>query len=127
MMSQEIRKRMKDCSTDSEFRFKILCSSCGSWHHSKPIPFSYAEAMAKESGKKAKYDALYRREWQAALDNAVKDAVNQFSICPICHGAVCDKCFMICDEIDMCRNCAGKLNEHGTPVLSGVANMGVAL
>lgn len=116
MLSDEIRRRINDCSTDDAFCFKILCSSCGTWWHSKPIPFTHAKAMKRDSKKKAIYDTLYRREWQAALNSVVKDAVNHFSICPICHGTVCDRCFMICDEIEMCKHCADKLDEHGTPV-----------
>ena len=37
-------------------------------------------------------------------------------ICPICKRLVCDHCFLICDDLDMCVQCATKLNEKGTVV-----------
>ena len=36
--------------------------------------------------------------------------------CPICKRLVCDHCFLICDDLDMCVQCAEKLNEKGTVV-----------
>ena len=36
--------------------------------------------------------------------------------CPICKRLVCDHCFLICDDLDMCVQCAAKLNEKGTVV-----------
>ena len=49
-----------------------------------------------------------------------KDALNQakeiFNICPICKRLVCDHCFLICDDLDMCVQCAAILNEKGTVV-----------
>ena len=39
-----------------------------------------------------------------------------FNICPICKRLVCDHCFLICDDLDMCVQCAAKLNERGTVV-----------
>ena len=29
---------------------------------------------------------------------------------------VCDACFLICDEMDLCRECAGRMKEPGEPV-----------
>ena len=53
-------------------------------------------------------------------DSAFQKALNQakeiFNICPICKRLVCDHCFLICDDLDMCVQCAAKLNEKGTVV-----------
>jgi hypothetical protein len=29
---------------------------------------------------------------------------------------VCNQCFLICDDLDMCRHCAEALQEKGHPV-----------
>ena len=37
-------------------------------------------------------------------------------VCPICRRLICDSCFLICEEMDMCRACAKRLKEDGEPV-----------
>lgn len=118
MMRDELIKYMKDCSTKDEFCFKFVCSSCGTWWKSKPIPFSKAGKPENCESDITINRALYRREWLAARNTVLSDAVQNFSICPICHGLICDRCFLICDEIEMCRSCAKKLHQSGSPVLS---------
>ena len=66
------------------------------------------------------YAALYQREKEAVYQQAEKDAETHFSRCPICHRWVCDDCFMVCADLDMCRRCAKKLNEKGSIV--GIKN-----
>ena len=38
--------------------------------------------------------------------------------CPICKRLVCSRCFLICDDLDMCKQCAAHLEETGSPVLT---------
>ena len=121
MMKDELIKHMKDCSTEDTFCFKFLCSSCGTWYYSKPIPFSQAGSRASDKNKKVIYGALYRREWMNARNAVLDDAVNHFSICPICHELICDRCFLICDEIEMCSACAERLHQSGKPVMAETA------
>ena len=66
--------------------------------------------------KRELYDAVYQREKNRARLAAGREAVERFSQCPICRRLVCDSCFLICDEMDMCRECAGRLKESGEPV-----------
>ena len=119
MMKDELTKHMKDCSTKDSFCFKFLCSACGTWYHSKPIPFSRAGSSVSDENKKVIYDAIYRREWMNARNAVLDDAVNYFSICPICHELICERCFWICDEIEMCCSCAERLHQSGKPVMAG--------
>ncbi|MCI6126309.1 MAG: hypothetical protein MR738_09535 [Enterocloster clostridioformis] len=42
-----------------------------------------------------------------------------FNKCPICSRLVCDRCFLVCDELDMCVSCAHYLQEQGEPVEPG--------
>ena len=76
MMKDELIKYMKDCSTEDEFCFKFLCSSCGTWWYSKPIPFSRAGRSVSDENKKVIYGALYRREWMNARNTVLDDAGN---------------------------------------------------
>ena len=41
---------------------------------------------------------------------------SRFSQCPVCRRLVCDACFLICDEMDLCRECAARMKEPGEPV-----------
>ncbi|MGN1319220.1 MAG: hypothetical protein ACI4VF_09410 [Lachnospirales bacterium] len=118
MMRDELIKHMKDCSTKDGFSFKFLCSCCGTWWHSKWIPFSHSGIAPENESTKVIYDALYKREWNKQRKAVLDDAINHFSICPICHGLICDPCFLICDEIEMCISCAKRLNQSGKPVIA---------
>lgn len=121
MMRDELIRHMKDCSTEESFCFEFMCSSCGTRWHSRPIPFSRAGEKVSDKNKKTVYDALYRREWNFARNAVLDEAIDYFSICPICHGLICDCCFLICDEIEMCCVCAEKLHESGEPVMARAA------
>lgn len=62
------------------------------------------------------YYILYKREWEKLRDDAINKLNEQFNICPICKRMVCDNCFLICDEVDMCKSCAKILEEKGKSV-----------
>ena len=47
------------------------------------------------------------------MQAAGQEARERFSQCPICRRLVCDACFLICDEMDLCRECAGRMEESG--------------
>lgn len=34
---------------------------------------------------------------------------------------ICDRCFLICDEIEMCSACAERLHQSGKPVMAETA------
>ena len=51
---------------------------------------------------------------------AIRNAAEHLNYCPICKKLVCNQCFMICEDIDMCIRCAAELQEFGKPVLSSV-------
>ena len=46
--------------------------------------------------------ALYQREHAQAMEHALNEAVQHFNVCPLCHGLVCNYCFIICDD-SCCR------------------------
>jgi len=51
------------------------------------------------------------------MDHAVSEAVHHFNHCPVCGRLVCNYCFVICDDLDLCRSCATRLQETGESVL----------
>lgn len=118
-MCQIVTELLQDCSTQNEFIFSLRCAECGSVWKSKPVRFSRADVIPLTEGKRVIFDTLYKREKAAALEMAAQKAGEVFSQCPICHRLVCDRCFLICEELDMCVSCANHLKEHGSPVMQG--------
>lgn len=115
-MKQNIDEYLEDCSTQKEFQYQIRCESCGKIWKSKSRLFSQACITPSTEGKRIIYQTLYQREKAEAFSLAAKEAKEVFSRCPICGHLVCDNCFLLCEEIEMCRDCAARLNETGTPV-----------
>ena len=89
---------------------------CGEYWYSSSIPFSKAEQAIQHQEKKELYDAIYQREKERAKLAAGQEARERFSQCPVCRRLVCDACFLICDEMDLCRECAARMQEPGEPV-----------
>ena len=107
---------MIDCSTDNEIAFKACCEECNKTQFGIRKKFSKAGITPEPQEKITVYRILYRREWEKMRDEAVKRLNEQFNICPICKRMVCDNCFLICDEVDMCISCAKALNVDGRSV-----------
>ena len=107
-----------DNSSAEEFRFSILCAECGEAVDSIPARFSKAGVMPATDGKHIVYSALYEREKEAARRLAVRSIGEHLSLCPICGRLVCDHCFLVCEDLDMCSACAKRLQEKGEPVIA---------
>ena len=82
--------------------------------------FSKAGIPPDTPSKKIIYDAIYEQEYNMARQAAIRNAMEQMNYCPICKRLVCNQCFLICDDLDMCKQCAARLEQHGSPVLSGI-------
>lgn len=102
-----------DLSTRNEFRFSLCCGECGNVWKSNPICFSKAGMIPETDGKQEIYDVLYRREKKETINRAVEQVCKDFNLCPICGRLVCDRCFMVCTDLDMCVACAYRLKEKG--------------
>ena len=116
-MKQMIRERLVDCSDDDWFRFSITCAECGRVWQSTPIRFSKADSKPFTEAKFIIAQALYAQEHAQALECAVSEAVNHFNVCPLCKSLVCNHCFIMCADLDMCRDCAAFLKEKGEAVM----------
>ena len=118
-MKQLVELILENLSTRDVFLFRIRCGACGSACDSRATRFSKA-GITPQKEKQILYDAIYEQELREARQQAVRKMAEQFNYCPICKQLVCNGCFMICEDLDMCRQCAAKLQEKGTPVLSDI-------
>lgn len=116
-MKHIIKTHLIDCSTRERFCFSLTCKECGSEWKSTPIRFSKAGETPPTEAKRIISEALYQREHAQAKEHALCEAVQHFNSCPICHRLVCNYCFIICDDLDMCRSCSNALEEQGEVVM----------
>lgn len=112
-MRKTIINNMQDLSDKNRFVFSLECTVCGKKWMSTPVAFSKAGEPAQNEAKEIVHTALYQKEKQTAAINAVSEAQRSLNFCPVCKSIVCDNCFMICDDIDMCTDCASVLKEKG--------------
>lgn len=117
-MKKLVELFLENLSTRDVFLFRIACGACGTEFANKPRRFSKAGLVPQTEGKKVIFDAVYEQEFQAARQSAIRDAAEQLNYCPICKRLVCNRCFLICDDLDMCKQCAAHLEETGSPVLT---------
>ena len=115
-MKQFIREHLIDCSDQEKFVFNLICPECGKVWQSTPAAFSKAGEDPRTESKQVVFYLLYEREKKRAFEKAVEEAGHFFNLCPLCERLVCNNCFLICKEIDVCRRCAEKLQETGEQV-----------
>ena len=118
-MKQLVELILENLSTRDVFLFRIRCGACGEAYDSRATRFSKA-GITPQKEKQILCDAIYEQEYREARRLAVRETAEQFNYCPICKQLVCNGCFMICEDLDMCRLCAARLHEKGIPVLSDV-------
>ena len=121
-MKRVVKKAMGDCSTVEEFRFLVRCQECSGIWHSTPIRFSKAGAEPEPEGMRTILRTLYEREREAAREMAAAEAAEIFNYCPVCGRLVCDRCFLICEDLDLCIACAKALQVRGDVVAGEVSD-----
>ena len=121
-MKKIVDKMMEDHSTKEVFLYRITCAACATRYSSKPKRFSKAGVTPATESKKIIYDALYEQEHNAARQLAAGEIAEHMNYCPICKQLICNQCFLICDDLDMCKHCASQLAEQGKPVLSDIVD-----
>ena len=122
-MKELIEKNIENLSTKDVFLFRVTCASCGMDYGNRPMRFSKAGVVPATQSKRIIYDALYEQELNSARQVAIRSAAEHMNYCPICKRLVCDQCFLICDDLDMCHDCAVALEEKGNPVSSTAADI----
>lgn len=121
-MKRVVKEAMGDCSTVEEFRFLVRCQECGGIWHSSPIRFSKAGMRPETEGMRTVFRTLYEREREASREKAAAEASEIFSQCPVCGRLVCDRCFLICEDLDLCIACAKALQVRGDVVAGEVSD-----
>ena len=121
-MKRVVKEAMGDCSTVEEFRFLVRCQECGGIWHSSPIRFSKAGAEPEPEGMRTIFRTLYEREREAAREMAAAEAAEIFNYCPVCGRLVCDRCFLICEDLDLCIACAKAVRVRGDVVAGEVSD-----
>ena len=115
-MRKLVETALENVSTKEVFLFRISCAGCGLEYGNKPIRFTKAGAVPNTPDQQIIYNALYEQELRDARHIAIRSAAEHMNYCPICKRLVCDQCFLICDDLDMCRQCATQLRQKGQPV-----------
>ena len=124
-MKKLIELMLENLSTRDEFLFRIACGACSKEYGNKPMRFSKAEVIPQTPKKAALYEILYAQELQTAKLSAVRDAAEHLNYCPICKRLVCNRCFLICEDLDMCKQCASAMEETGIPVVSDILEIAI--
>ena len=119
-MKSLVESALENMSTKDIFLFRLTCGSCGTAYGTKPVRFSKAGMIPPDKNKRIIYEALYEQEFRSARQAAIRNATEHVNFCPICKRLVCNQCFLICEDLDMCRQCAQELEQTGHPVLSNV-------
>ncbi len=119
-MKKLIELMLEDLSTKNFFLFHIRCGSCGKEYSNRPVRYSKAGTIPQTREQQILFDAIYEQESRDARHSAIREATEHFNYCPICKRLVCNRCFLICDDLDMCKQCASRLGETGIPVFSDV-------
>ena len=124
-MKEILAQILEDQSTAEFFRFHAHCSSCGTAYGNAPIRFSKAGIVPSSPQKRIVFQAIYEQEQRSARQAAIHEASEHLNFCPICKHVVCNRCFLICEDLDMCKQCAAQLQEVGSPVLVDVVDANI--
>ena len=124
-MKKLIEIFMENLSTRDVFLFRIACGACGAEYGNKPVRFSKAGEIPQTLKKAALYEILYSQELQTVRLSTVREAAEHLNYCPVCKRLICNRCFLICEDLDMCRQCASAMEETGTPVELDVLEMAI--
>lgn len=116
-MKQLVETFIENHSTNKTFEFYVTCEACENAYGKTVIRFSKGEMVPTTQIEMALWNALYEQEMRTARQIAVRNASEEMNHCPVCKRLVCNQCFLICDELDMCKHCAAALNQAGKPVL----------
>ncbi|WP_352408743.1 hypothetical protein [Lawsonibacter hominis] len=115
-LSDFVEERIQDLSTPEEFCFGASCELCGDTLTTIPTRFVKAGAKPENEGQKVIYETMYQRDRQMERDTAARTLAGQFNYCPVCKRIVCNHCFVMTGDLDICSDCAERLGVSGNTV-----------
>lgn len=121
-MKRVVKEAMGDCSTVEEFRFLVRCQNAVEYGTAVPSAFPKPARSLESEGMRTILRTLYEREREAAREKAAAEAAEFFNYCPVCGRLVCDRCFLICEDLDLCIACAKALQVRGDVVAGEVSD-----
>ncbi len=124
-MKKLVEEMLENLSTREVFLFRLACASCGAEFSNKPVRFSKAGVIPPSEEKQIIYNAVYEQEMRSVRQSYVRVTSEHLNYCPICKRLVCNCCFLICDDLDMCKQCAVSLEEDGHPVLPDTIDIAI--
>ena len=103
-MLEPITKKYSDRSDGNVYSFIFYCDVCEKPWFSVPY----------HSQTKSLFDLREREsERVAAYERANREAITHFNRCPACKRVVCDDCFRILDDKDVCNVCLARQDQNG--------------
>ena len=113
---ENIEEQLLDLCSDEEFRFGVECAVCKNILSTDSIRFVKAGIEPKSHGQKIIFETIYRRDKLLEREKAINSLSANLNLCPVCGHIVCNNCFVITDDIDICSDCAKKLGVTGKTV-----------
>ena len=105
-MLKTITKKIIDRSTDAFFKFEFHCDRCGAGWESERYCFEHGFPEKLTEGEQRAKNIMWKVEHDAALERANLEARLRFNQCNSCGRIVCDECFAMDEEEDLCIDCA---------------------
>ncbi len=109
-MLKTITKKIRDRSTDRFFKFSFCCDRCEKEWTSEEYPFEHGFTDEMTDDERRAKEILWRIDHDAAFERANLEARLRFNYCTCCKGIVCDECFAMEEEDDLCHGCASQKN-----------------
>ena len=109
-MLKTITKNFTDRSTDRFFQFSFYCDRCGKKWTSEQYPFVHGFSKELTDDERKAKEILWRIDHDAAFERANLEARLRFNSCKACGAIVCDECFAMEEEDDLCVDCANRKN-----------------
>ena len=96
-MLRPITRKMTDESNGSIYSFTFYCDICG-----KPFKSPLYDSLTGDEQDVKTQEV----EHNDAYERANNEVLKSFNRCPSCQRVVCDDCFSILDDIDVCKECS---------------------
>lgn len=98
-MLKPVTKKITDESQGGTYRFTFYCDICGNpWHNDPCSSVTVSASVDEKACERA-------RDRNDAYERANHEAIFHFNRCPVCKRWVCQDCFRLLPEGDICKEC----------------------